>query len=73
METLETLSNEKATMEIQLVTQQRLIVSMREDLAESKERRAMAEGQAESRHSQIADFKVQFLGSTTQVFFCSRC
>mmetsp|Transcript_5395 Transcript_5395/g.11884 ORF Transcript_5395/g.11884 Transcript_5395/m.11884 type:complete len:815 (-) Transcript_5395:535-2979(-) len=59
LETLEALNNDKATLEVQLTTQQKLIAGMREDLGMAKEQRAIAEGLSESRGAQIAEYKVQ--------------
>ncbi|KAG2485809.1 hypothetical protein HYH03_015519 [Edaphochlamys debaryana] len=59
LETLEALSNDKATMETQLSMQQKLIASMREELAGAKEGRAMADAMADSRAAQIAELKAQ--------------
>ncbi len=53
IETLETLTNDKATLEVQLATQQKLIASMREELGMSKEERAMAQSLSESRGAQV--------------------
>ncbi|KXZ52544.1 hypothetical protein GPECTOR_9g588 [Gonium pectorale] len=59
LETLEALSNDKATMEAQLSMQQKLIASMREELASAKENRAMADATAETRGAQISELKAQ--------------
>ncbi|PNH09093.1 Kinesin-1 [Tetrabaena socialis] len=59
METLEALSNDKATMEAQLSMQQRHISSMREELAGAKENRAMSDALADTRASQITELKAQ--------------
>ena len=59
IETLETLTNDKATLEVQLSTQQKLIASMREELGMSKEQRAMAESVTDSQGRQLLDLKSQ--------------
>ncbi|GIL50219.1 hypothetical protein Vafri_6438 [Volvox africanus] len=59
LETLEALSNDKATMEAQLAMQQKLIASMREELAAAKEGRAMSDALAETRGTQITELKAQ--------------
>jgi kinesin family protein C1 len=53
LETLEALTNDKATMEVQLTTQQRLLGDMRAELALAKEHRALAESQAGTRGTQV--------------------
>ncbi|EFJ44457.1 kinesin-like protein, partial [Volvox carteri f. nagariensis] len=57
LEALETLNNDKATMEAQLSMQRKLIASMSEELAGAKEGRAMAEALAETRAVQLAENK----------------
>ncbi|GFH14229.1 kinesin-like protein, partial [Haematococcus lacustris] len=59
LETLEALSNDKATMELQLSTQQRLLGEMRQELALAKEHRALAESQAGTRGTQISEMQAQ--------------
>lgn len=59
IETLETLTNDKATLEVQLSTQQKMIASMREELGMSKEQRAMAESITDSQGRQLAELKSQ--------------
>ncbi|GFR50250.1 hypothetical protein Agub_g12436 [Astrephomene gubernaculifera] len=59
LETLETLTNEKATMEAQMTLQQKLITSMREELAGAKQGQAMSDAQAETRAAQNAELKAQ--------------
>lgn len=53
LETLETLTNEKATMEVQLSTQQRLLGEMRQELAMAKEQRALAESASSAHGTQV--------------------
>lgn len=53
LETLEALNNDKATMEVQLTTQQKLLAEMRTELAMAKEHRAAAESAAGSRGTQV--------------------
>lgn len=55
------LTNDKATLEVQLSTQQRMIASMREDLGMSKEQQAMAESMTDSQGKQLLDLKSQVL------------
>ncbi|GLC49983.1 hypothetical protein PLESTB_000329700 [Pleodorina starrii] len=57
LETMEALTNDKATMETQLSMQQKLIASMREDLAGAKESRAASDALADTRGAQIAELK----------------
>lgn len=54
LESLESLNNDKATMEVQLAMQQKLLTEMRTELALSKEHKAMAESSAGTRSTQVA-------------------
>ncbi|GAX76591.1 hypothetical protein CEUSTIGMA_g4037.t1 [Chlamydomonas eustigma] len=56
---METLTNDKATLEVQLSTQQKLIANMREELGICKEHKAMAESQSESRGAHLLELKAQ--------------
>lgn len=56
LETLEALTHDKATMEVQLSTQQKLLADMRHELALSKENQAMAESMAGSRSTQVLTY-----------------
>ncbi len=53
LETLETLTNEKATLEVQVTTQQRLLSEMRQELALAKEQRAAAESTSTTQTVQV--------------------
>ncbi|KAG1664095.1 hypothetical protein FOA52_013279 [Chlamydomonas sp. UWO 241] len=59
IEKLEALMNDKATLEVQLSTQQKLIAGMRQELGVSKEERAIAEGDAAARSGQVDELKAQ--------------
>lgn len=59
LENLESLTNDKATMEVQLSMQQKMLSEMRTELALSKEQRAMAESSAGTRSTQISELQGQ--------------
>ncbi|KAF5838673.1 kinesin-like protein [Dunaliella salina] len=59
LENLESLTNDKATMEVQLSMQQKMLSEMRNEVALSKEQKAMAESSAGTRSTQITELQGQ--------------
>lgn len=58
LETLEAVTNTKATLEAQLSSQRQLLDAMRSDLGNAREHHALAESLAASRGTQLAEMKV---------------